>query len=180
VFENETRIHVDVVPTEAADLRIDTAPLAVLTGTDAIQLSSIELDALRVFVIKGGVLLIDSCGGNRAFTDSVRANVLSKLLPGTSPAPLSSSHPILAGSGDGMENALPLKVRTYVVQIRGEKDPPPIVSMKLGQGQVIFSELDVTSGLLGTTTWGVTGYLPQTSQAIAGNTLLWSMRLPPR
>jgi hypothetical protein len=179
-FENDTRIHADLVPIDVANLRIEAAPLAVITGTDMIRVSSDELDALRTFVTKGGVLFIDACGGSKSFADSVRSNILNKLLPGASASPLQSDHPILVGSGEGMEKILPLKVRTYVVQVLGDKTPPPMLSLKLGDGQVIFSDLDVSSGLLGTATWGIVGYLPPTSLGIAKNLLLWSMRPPPR
>jgi hypothetical protein len=43
---------------------------------------------------------------------------------------------------------------------------------KLGKGRVIFTSLDVTSGLLGTNSWGVTGYLPEYSEALMQNVVM--------
>jgi hypothetical protein len=179
-FERDTRIGVKLVPVNAADLKVETAPLAVMTGTEAAQLSDPDLDALRLFVHKGGVLFIDAAGGSRALAEKIRSEVLRKLVPSGAPAPLRPDHPILAGSIEGMEKALSLKARTFAVQLLGETEPPPITTIALGQGHILFSELDVTSGLLGTSTWGIVGYLPATSQAIAKNIVIWSMRPPPR
>ena len=179
-FERDTRIAVKLNVVEASSLKIETAPLAVLTGTDAIQLADDQLDALRLFVHKGGVLFIDTCGGSRPLAEKIRTGLLRKLVPSGMPTPLRADHPLLTGSIEGMEKVLPMKVRTFTVQVLGEKDPPPITEIALGDGQILFSELDVTSGLLGTSTWGIIGYLPPTSQAIAKNLVLWSMRPPPR
>ena len=41
--------------------------------------------------------------------------------------------------------------------------------MKLGKGRVIFTPLDVTSGLIGTNTWGILGYTPEYAEAMVTN-----------
>ena len=71
-FENETRLRLNVTPVEATDLKIEQTPLAVLTGVEPIQLTNEEIEALRVFVTKGGVLLIDACGGSRRWPSRSR------------------------------------------------------------------------------------------------------------
>ena len=43
-----------------------------------------------------------------------------------------------------------------------------------GQGHVLFTSLDLTSGLLGTNTWGITGYQPDYAQSLLKNLLLWT------
>ena len=49
--------------------------------------------------------------------------------------------------------------------------------MTLGNGRVIFTPLDYTSGLLGTNTWGILGYLPEYSESLATNVILTTSRL---
>ena len=40
---------------------------------------------------------------------------------------------------------------------------------------MIFSRLDLTSGLLGTTTWGILGYDPTYAQSFMKNLILWTI-----
>ena len=42
----------------------------------------------------------------------------------------------------------------------------------VGKGRVIYTELDVTTGLLGTNTWGITGYSPAYAQGLLKNLIL--------
>jgi hypothetical protein len=44
---------------------------------------------------------------------------------------------------------------------------------------VIFSALDLSSGLLGTSTWGVLGYLPEYSEALVRNLVLTTAAAQP-
>jgi hypothetical protein len=178
--EGETRIHLDVKPVDLIDLKIDTAPLAVLTGVGAFQASNDEVSALREFVRKGGVLFIDSCGGGKEFASNIRSQLLDKLNPSTPLAPMAGGHVIIQGTEPGMEKAAPLRTRAYTTEALQGAPPPPLQSMRIGDGQVIFSELDVISGLLGTSTWGIIGYQPTVSQALMRNTMLWSIKVPPR
>ena len=38
----------------------------------------------------------------------------------------------------------------------------------------MFSRLDVTTGLLGTESWGIVGYDPAYAQALVKNAILWA------
>ena len=40
---------------------------------------------------------------------------------------------------------------------------------------MIFSPLDLTSGLLGTNTWGIIGYAPDYAQSLLQNIILWTL-----
>ena len=40
---------------------------------------------------------------------------------------------------------------------------------------MIVSDLDLTSGLLGTGTWGIAGYQPQYAQDFVKNLVLWTI-----
>jgi hypothetical protein len=44
-----------------------------------------------------------------------------------------------------------------------------------GKGHVVFSPIDVTSGLLGTDTAGIVGYEPHYAEALAKNLLFWTI-----
>jgi hypothetical protein len=56
---------------------------------------------------------------------------------------------------------------------------PQLRVLDAGRGRVVISSLDLTSGLLGTNTWGIVGYDPTTCAQVMSNALLWS-RTPTR
>jgi hypothetical protein len=47
-----------------------------------------------------------------------------------------------------------------------------------GSTRVLFSQWDITSGLLNTNTWGIVGYSPASAQALAGNMIRWVLEQP--
>jgi hypothetical protein len=47
--------------------------------------------------------------------------------------------------------------------------------LRAGRGAVICASLDMTSGLLGTNTWGIAGYRPQYAQNLLKNIVLWAV-----
>jgi len=59
-------------------------------------------------------------------------------------------------------------LRLYALeQLRN--DVPRLKQVTVGKGRIVFSALDIRSGLLGTNTWGVLGYLPEYSEALMKN-----------
>jgi hypothetical protein len=67
------------------------------------------------------------------------------------------------------------KLRPFANEEFG-KQPQRFVGVHLGQGDVYMTTLDVTSGLLGTNTWGIVGYDPQYAEDLAKNLVLWTAR----
>jgi hypothetical protein len=49
----------------------------------------------------------------------------------------------------------------------------PFSALFAGRGRVIFTPLDLTSGLLGTRTWGVAGFETEYAQSFVKNLLFW-------
>jgi hypothetical protein len=149
------------------DLKPDAAPLAHLTGTAAYQFTADQIAAVKAYVNGGGVLLVDCCGGGNAFSVSVRSDLIAKAFVGD-PQPLPPDDPLLAGLSAGKANDSPLRLRPYAVDRLG-RAAPPILRLKSGRGYVLFSALDLTSGLLGTHTWGILGYQPDSAQRFLRN-----------
>jgi hypothetical protein len=172
MFRRETSIGLAPFPVEIEKLSVSTAPLAHLTGTGAVALSPAQVKALRDYVTAGGVLLIDACGGSKPFATSIRA----ALFPAADaqPAPLKPDHPLLAGRGAGMTPLLKQQVRPYVFKAMGSK-VPTIGAINVGKGAVLVSDLDLTSGLLGTNTLGIIGYDPAYAHAFVRNSILWTI-----
>jgi len=172
-FRRETDLGVELSASSLETLQPGAAPLAHLTGVAAFHPTDAQCNALRNFVEAGGVVLIDPCGGPNGFLQSVRSELIPKAFPHAILNRLEKNNRLLTTSGDGMSQLGALQVRDYV---RG-LDPPidrGLWMVRDGAGAVIVSSLDITSGLLGTNTWGVAGFTPDYSLALAKNVVLWT------
>ncbi len=177
-FLGETSIAVDVVDVRPEQLDIGQTPLAMLTGTGDVRLLRPQVQALHDYVAAGGVLLIDACGGSAAFAGSVRADLLPAAFPGAALADLPADHPIAAGTGPGMA-PVDGRLRPFAAE-RAGVHREPLRSLTLGRGLVLFSPLDVTSGLLDTNAWPIDGYDPADAYGWARNALLYAVDRPGR
>jgi hypothetical protein len=124
--------------------------------------------------VRGGVLLIDACGGSPAFHEGVVKNLLPKLFPASTLEQLDASHPLLNAGGDAMSDLSKPRYRPYAVESRG-RTPGGLSTFAAGKGRVIVSDLDLTSGLLGSGTWGIAAYQPDYAQAFVKNLVLWTI-----
>jgi hypothetical protein len=84
-----------------------------------------------------------------------------------------ADNPILAGKGPGM-SPVTLKLRPYRTETDGTTTQP-IQFFNLGKGTVILSPIDLTTGMLGTNTWGINGYDPATVYELLRNTMLYTL-----
>jgi len=146
--------------------------MAHLTGVAGFQASDAQCSALRAYVEGGGCVLIDPCGGPNEFLNSVKNDLLPRAFPNSDLVRVDGNHPLLTNSADGMSELTPAEVRDFV----REQNPPidrGLWMLRSGKGVVVVSSLDITSGLLGTNTWGIAGFTPATSMAFAKNFILW-------
>ena len=163
----------DLRPVAMEQLKPGEATLVTLTGTDAVKFSAQQAAALREYVSNGGVLLIDACGGENAFTNSVRDDLLPTAFGDATSELLRPEHPLFKGLKPGLSNDSPVRLRPYAIDRLGRL-APQIRMLKVGKGCVLFSPMDVTSGLLGTTTWGILGYESNSDQQFLRNVVTWA------
>jgi hypothetical protein len=174
-FQRQTGTAVSLKTVAWKSLRPDTAPFAHLTGTAAYNPSDEELTALHSYVQSGGVLLIDSTGGSTDFANSIDS-ALAQTFPDAPLNPLKPTHPLLHPSGSGMTDVSTFKLRPYAAETLGRTaSPASLQSLTSGQGTVIQTPLDLTSGLLGTKTWAILGFDDGWSQDFMKNLLLWTL-----
>jgi hypothetical protein len=176
MFEWQTRISVEHPPVELKDLRYDAEGqagqrVAHLTGTAAYAFGDAEVAAAKAFVEAGGILLIDPCGGSQPFSESVRESLLDMAFPGAKPERVPANHPLIRDAGKA--EALTPRPRPYVAEATPNA-APELRLVNAGKGFVVVSPLDLTSGLLGTNTWGIAGYDPDSAAQLMRNALLWS------
>ena len=167
IFQWKTSFAANVMPVNISDLRVEQTPIAHLTGTDAHQFSPNQISVLQTFVRKGGVLLMDSCGGATGFASS-QTGLLGALLPGIEPSSIPATHPLINGSGACMD-ALPQSVGRNP----GEPPPPAPLIATFGRGHIIVTPLDLTNALLQSSTLGIKGYRGSYAEALIKNLLLW-------
>jgi hypothetical protein len=166
-----------------ADLaKSDPPPALHLTGTTAFTLSDPDIKILQNYLDKGGILLADSAGMSPAFTSSF-LQLAGKLYPKNPLTPLPNNHPIYTAAG--LPNAKPIHAIHYrpVWALKNGIHTDPrlqgIQPTKSGRYTILFSEQDITSGLLGTNTWSINGYTPESAQALARNMLLYALNNAP-
>jgi hypothetical protein len=157
---------------KVADLDAKKTPTAHLTGT-SLSLGAADVAALKKYLNDGGFLFADAAGGKTEFANGFYA-LAKQIYPGAEPTKLPADHPIITGSiPDGQAVGEP-ELRKYARLTR----PTHAVDLEAiivnGKIKMLFSPYDITSGLLGTQTWGIIGYVPDTAETLVQNILLWS------
>lgn len=153
-----------------------TIPLVHMTGTGYFTLTAPQIRELRTYLDKGGMLFADSAGGHLKFTDAL-TKLTMQLYPTSSLQHLPEKCSIYTGSMPGGSNASRVDYRRYFKDKKGVKHTPEMMGIKRGgRWVIVFSPDDVTSGLLGTNTWGISGYRPKSAIALAGNVVEYATK----
>ena len=150
-------------------------PLIHLTGVGAISFSSADITALRAYLNAGGMLFADSAGGKTAFTASCSL-LIQSLYPGSTLRAVPAKSTLFTGMMPGGINATKVKYRTFGTNIGHPRTSPQLFGIRRNhRWVVVFSSKDITSGLLGTNTWAIRGYAPESAQALACNVVMYSV-----
>jgi hypothetical protein len=172
-FQRETDVALNVSAVDLERLDYKLAPFAHWTGTDAYTATAAEVAAMRAYVEAGGVLLIEPCGGSGDFFESAKQALL-KAFPEARGQVLPKTHPLLNASSPGMDDLSAPLVRNYV-KAKNLGTGGRLDVLHFGKGAVIYNPLDMTSGLLGTNTWGISGFEPGYASALMKNAVLWTV-----
>jgi hypothetical protein len=175
-FQRQTGTGLNVSSTRVAGLQ-GGAAIATLTGTARYDFTPEDVAAVKSFVESGGVLLADECGGTGPFSLSVQEALLSKAFPGAKLAPLDpTTHPLFRGGAptSGLDDLTKPKYRQFTVPGRYD-ETAPVLGLRAGKGHVLFTSIDVTSGLLGTRTWGIAGLHPDYASPFVKNLIFWTI-----
>jgi hypothetical protein len=151
-------------------------PLADMTGTGAFKLTAQQITNLRSYLLHGGMLFADAGGGKPAFTNAI-VNLATALFPHAilNNIPLNSS--LYVGSFPEGQKTQDVGYRKfYNYQHTHHHKHPQMLGIRVGgRWVVVYSPQDITSGLLGTNTWGISGYTPASAQALARNVLCYAI-----
>jgi hypothetical protein len=183
-FQRDNGFALTIKPIDAERLLPTDAPLAHLTGTQAVHLSDAALAAIERFVKAGGVLFIDDCGSDGSFAASIHDTLLAAVAPAPALSPMYLDDPILQGAdvdpanpesaNSGMLDATRPRLRQFALAKYGSA-PNRFQVARIGHGTIVFCDIDLTSGLLGTDTWGIYGYTAAYAERFMNNLVLWTM-----
>ena len=166
-------VKIEIEPINAEAMGTCDAPIACLTGTAKIQLSDDQKQALKQYVSKGGLLLVDAAGGSMDFADTIEAELQGMFDVRNIPR-LGSENPFYKLKGNEIES---FSYRRKAKLERDLKNQPDLRGIQTGSRLgVIFSRQDITGGLLGIPMYDCAGYAPQTAYQIMRNAVLYSVR----
>lgn len=166
-------LHLPVVT--PGQLSVNKMPIAHLTGTGDLNFSAAEIAALRKYVRDGGLLFVDAAGGNSTFTNSF-VRLVGAIFPSHPLQRIDPGSILCRGTYPGGVSIQHVAYRKFVRATIGNMKRPHLVGVRWhGRWRIIFSRFDITSGLLGTNTWGISGYSPASAQAIMRDILLFSL-----
>ncbi len=150
-------------------------PIAHITGTGPFHFNPGQVAHLRLFLAHGGVFFGDATGGHAAFSHDFR-HLVSQLYPslgGLSKLPKHSA--IYRGNMPGGISVIHVQYRKFDKTRHAGSTRPDLWGVKRGGRWIIlYSPEDITSGLLGTNTWGISGYTPASAQALARDIILYA------
>jgi hypothetical protein len=173
-FVRQTNYALDVHMISMRDLDPAVYPFAHLTGTARYNPTPEEIAGVKNYVEHGGMLLIDLTGGAGQFDDSMRKNLLQGAFGDIRPTFLDATSPLLRAGPPGMKDLTQPRLRPFAIERLGANGGA-MELYKAGAGHILFTSLDITSGLLNTGTWGIIGYEPLYSQNLMKNAILWTL-----
>ena len=94
-------------------------------------------------------------------------------VPRRRPRALTADDPLMNPTLRGMTDLTAPRLRAFAAD-RPNTAGFKIQQVSAGKGKVIYSPLDLTSGLLGTNTWGIAGYDPAYATAVLKNVVVWT------
>ncbi len=159
----------------ATDPALYDHPVALMTSHYAFELPDEEVQALRTWLQRGGLLLAEACCGREVFDQSFRA-LAGQLLDGGSLEPVPADHPVYAGPAGQALGPMRLRDRAAERMGRAVLDRAPLEQGLLeGRTAILYSPLDFTCGLQGDKPYACAGYVDEDAQRLALHLLLYAV-----
>lgn len=178
-MNNRDRVRLMISEVRLDSDRLTQFRAAHISGAAAFKLSAAEREGLRRFIEAGGVLIADAAGGSADFSAALEAEVAAAMGESAFDANLwrgvPADSPILSGVGLGKQTAIAAGYRRAGRrQARGSDIPPLRAFVHEGRIAVVLSPLDISVGLLGVETFGLSGYDGETCLALMRNLVLYA------
>ena len=151
-------------------------PVVFMTGHFTFKLSDAEVDALRKYLRRGGVLIAEACCG-RAATDKSFHELFATLFPDDPPQALPADHTIYTGQQIGVALGEVRYRRVLAEQLKSRGTTrPPIEAVTLdGRTAILYSTYDWSCALEGDRPYSCRGYVDEDGQKLAMNLFLYAI-----
>ncbi|NBC11392.1 MAG: DUF4159 domain-containing protein [Planctomycetes bacterium] len=150
-----------------------------IVGTDAVEFTEAQINAIRQYVAGGGVICFEAAGGDTAFSSAAQ-QMLKKAYPGRRIGRLPTTSPVISGAGIGGFDCSRIDYRVFYKQKLGTAHRPSLQAMMFdGRPQIIVSAEDFTEGMLGQPVWGVFGYDRDSARKLMTNIALYAADVHP-
>ena len=169
---NRTGIELEVTDMDLADIATRQPALVHLAGVKSVQLNGAELAAIRQYAEKGGILLVETVGGNGDFTVIIEKQLNRLFASGA--VTLSSKSAIIDGRTmiGGYDNRT-IAYRRYAPTATAVGERSRLAAYHVNERPaVIVSREDLSLGMLGVRHWGICGYKPESARRLVSNILL--------
>lgn len=162
-------------PLKATDPAIYDHPVLFMTGHFSFTLSDEEVQALKKYLQRGGLLVAESCCGRPAFDTSFR-ELAGKLLTGQPMTPLPVDHPIYTGKGTLPLGPMQLRPALTLEMGKPAMDRAPLEAGTVnGRTAVLYSPLDWSCGFEGDKPYACRGYVDADAKKLGVNILLYAI-----
>jgi hypothetical protein len=171
IMLNAHHVDLKIEPVKLGAGKLKGHKVAHLTGTTQFKLDDDSRKELKQFVTDGGTLLIDACGGNSEFAESVDSEMAA--IFGDDAKAL--SEPAAQDSSLYKDGSKPIEVewRTFAKAQLGSLKGGRLRTMKIKDRiAVIYSAEDLSVGMVGQPVDGISGYEPKTATALVENALM--------
>ncbi len=159
----------------ATDPAIYDYPVLFMTGHYTFNLSDQEIEGLRKYLTRGGVLVADACCGQLPFDTSFR-KMTEQLFPKDQLTPLPADHPIYTGKfGVALGELKYRQVLSAKLKSRGTTRPPIEAVTLDGKTAILYSKWDFSCGLEGDNPYSAMGYVDEDSKRLALNLFLYAI-----
>ena len=175
LMKRDAKTDLQIKSSTIAALSPKINPIAHMTGTTGFPVNAGDVASLQKYLADGGTLLVDAAGSSNEFKVSFQ-KLMQQVYPTNALAPVSLTSPVYNGTIPDSLDMTKVDYRMfYRLTVRGRNTIPMLKGIQVdGRYTVLYSEEDITSGLLGSNTWGILGYTPESSQGLMRNLILYA------
>lgn len=155
-------------------------PLVYMHGRYRYQLKTDQIDSIRDYLSRGGVLFADACCGSTSFDRSFR-DMVKQIFPDTPLKDIPADHEMYSEKiGHNISSVTRRRLipgsATASMQVREENGPPLLEGLEIdGRLAIIYSRYDISCALEQQASLACDGYIEADAVRIAVNVVLYAM-----
>ncbi len=177
---NEKSLRADVETIDLEELGTSEAALAHAVGTEKMQFTDAQTNAIKQYLEGGGVILFEAPGGTPQtlpFVESVK-QLLTQAYPDQPIRTITATDKVISGSGINGFDCSRVDYRVFYKKRAGPTRQPMLMGMKVGgQLRVLISHEDISQAVLGQPVWGIFGYNTDSARKLLTNITLWAQNV---